>query len=63
MEKKGNFLTFCWCLGEAQSPSMPLVWRMFILNLMLNPTRISLWYTDEEKAAKLAISIEMVKSS
>ena len=52
MEKKANLLTTCWCLGEAQSPSMSLVWRLFILNLMLNRTRISVWYTDEEKSNK-----------
>ena len=62
MEKKANLLTFWWRLGQAKSPSMPLIWRLFILKLMLNRTRISVWYTDEEKVAKLAISIEMVKS-
>ena len=55
--KKCNFLTFCWCLGEAQSPSMPLIWGLFILNLMLNRTLIFVWYTEEEKVAKFSLSI------
>ena len=57
LEKKANLLTFWQHLGQAQSPSTPLIWRLFILKLMLNRTRISVWYTDEEKVAKLAISI------
>ena len=52
MEKKPNFLTFWWRFDEAQSPSMPPIWRLFILNLMLNRTGISVWYTDEEKVNK-----------
>ena len=42
---------------------MALFWRLFLQNLMVNRTRISIWCTDEEKVVKIVISVEMVKSS
>ena len=55
--KKSEFAKFWWRLAEAQSPSIPPIWRLFISNLMLNQTSISVLYTYEEKVAKLALSI------
>ena len=52
LKRKANLLTFWWRLGEAQSPSMPLIWRLLILKLMLNRTRISVWYTEWKESSK-----------
>ena len=58
--KKSEFANF---LVEVQTPPMALFWRLFLQNLMVNRTRISIWCTDEEKVVKIVISVEMVKSS
>ena len=62
MEKKANLLTILVTFGPSPIAIYASYLRLFILKLMLHRTRISVWYTDEEKVAKLAISIEMVKS-
>ena len=61
--KNREFANFLVTFGRSPIAIYALTWRLFILNFLLNRTRISVWYTDEEKVAKLAISIEMVKSS
>ena len=58
MEKKANLLSFWRRLGNAQSPPMPLVWRLFILNVMLNSSRKSvLVYTWRESNKTRAFNI------
>ena len=58
METKANFLSFWWRLGEAQSPSMPLVWRLFFskCNAESNP-HIRLVYTWRESNKTRAFNI------
>ena len=59
---KKKFANFLVTFGR-QTPPMALFWRLFLQNLLVNRTRISIWCTDEEKVVKIVISVEMVKSS
>ena len=63
MEKKSEFANIVVPFGRSPIAIYATYLSPAYLKFNAESNPLSVWYTDEEKVAKFAISIEMVKSS
>ena len=61
--KKNEFANIVVTFGRSPIAIYATYLSPVCLKFNAESNALSVWYTDEEKVAKLAISIEMVKSS